>query len=123
MGRARIAVDAAMFTAAIGIDGAIERQVGGGIPACDALRMLDGDRGCTPRFPVFRFRLPSVVDALSRCRLEPPIRVPCRSAAATLIFADGDDIIGHLASLSQNKNKSRTNFRGLFIDGFAGAWR
>ena len=72
MGGAGIAIDAAVLAAAIGIDRAIEGDVGGGIARDHGLALVGADRGAKRgKIPIRRTSLaPAIVDVMALFRLE-----------------------------------------------------
>ena len=87
VGRPREAVDAAMLAAAIGVDRAVEADVGRVVPRDDGARPLDRHLGLERR-RLFG-KIPAVVEALAFDRLEAGMRVRHRAAAAPgLAFRD-----------------------------------
>ncbi len=76
----RVAVDAAVLAAAIGIDGGVEGDVGRLVARDDAARALFCNRGGRPPRRVLRIREPAVVDRLARDALEAPLRIRRRAA-------------------------------------------
>src|SRR3982074_3076753 len=86
VGGARKAVDAAVLAAAVGIDRAVERDVGGIVAGDDLAGGIDRDRGLERR--QILEALPAVVVALARQRLEAAARVRLRAAAAPAVGRD-----------------------------------
>ena len=80
VGRAREAVDAAMLAAAIGVDRAVEADVGRVVSRDDGARPLDRHLGLERR-RLFG-QIPAVVEALAFDRLEAGMRVRDRAAPA-----------------------------------------
>src|SRR5215216_6867054 len=131
MGRPREAIDAAMLTAAIGIDRTVEADVGRVVAGDDLARGIERYRGLERR--QFVQALPAVVEGDPRFGLEPAARVGlCAAATPTLAF-DRDRKLGkrcrtrrlggrrdrrvlegmrgcsaHEANIARQKNKSRT---------------
>src|ERR1700704_5046786 len=95
MGGARKAVDAAVLAAAVGIDRAVERDVGRIVAGDDLAGGIDRDRGLERR--QILEALPAVVVALARQRLHAARPPALRAAAAPAAGRDlgaGDAAIG-----------------------------
>ncbi len=86
------AVDAAVLAAAIGVDRAVERNIGRVIACNDRARLLDRDLGLERR--QLLERLPAVVERCPRQRLVAAGRVRLRPAAAPALAIDGHVGIG-----------------------------
>ena len=71
MGWSRKTVDAPMFAASIGVDRAVEANIGRVIVGYDRTRMVDAEGSIQPRGVLLR-RLPSVVYGNMVRRLEAP---------------------------------------------------
>src|SRR6185437_1572439 len=93
--RARKAVDAAVLAAAIGIDRAVEADVGGIVAGDDLARGIGLHRGLERRQLVER--APAVVEGDARQRLVTAHGVRLRAAAAaTLVLDDDAEQIAHV---------------------------
>ncbi len=117
VGRPRVAIDAAVLAAAIGVDRLLERDVGRGV-ARDHRAALVGDHlGRRGRGLGLRLgeRAPAVVERLERRRLEAVGGVVGRAAALVRRWIE---LSGHLASLGrhQEHNKNKPAARTL-VDG------
>jgi hypothetical protein len=88
MGRSREAVDAAVLAAAIGIDRAVEADIGGVVAGDDFSRGVDGDRGLERR--QFVEALPAVVERDPRLGLEAAAVIGLRAAATPPFALDRD---------------------------------
>src|SRR5882757_6655441 len=88
MGRPRKAVDAAMLAAAIGIDRAVEADIGRVVAGDHLARGVDGNGGLERRQVVKA--LPAVVEGDPRLGLEPAAVVGLGAAAAPPLAFDGD---------------------------------
>ena len=88
VGRPREAVDAAMLAAAIGIDRAVEADIGRVVAGDDLARGIERHRGLERR-QVFE-ALPAIVESNPRFGLEPAAVVGLRAAAAPPVAFDRD---------------------------------
>ena len=88
MGRTREAVDAAMLAAAIGIDRAIEPDIGRGIPGDHAARSFDRHLGSDQRLVLFDVPAVMLHDIAHRLVPAGPVR-PGGTGADALIWAKG----------------------------------
>src|SRR6266853_754451 len=80
VGRARKTIDAAVLAAAIGVDRAVETNIGRGIARDDRARAVDDERGGKGRRRLVS-AAPTVVEGNTLLRLEPADRI-AESAAA-----------------------------------------
>ena len=110
MGRPREAIDAAMLAAAIGVDRAVEADVGRLVAGQDRLGMFDRDRGPALRNAVQRFDTvePVAVD-------QPLLQVEARRRALRVAPRPLIDSTGmqrdYAAHREQNKNEIRFRVR------------
>src|SRR3954469_6027316 len=88
MGRPREAVDAAVLAAAIGIDRAVEADIGGVVASDDFSRGVDGDTGLERR--QFVQALPAIVERDPRLGLESAAFIGLRAAASPPLTLDCD---------------------------------
>src|SRR3954469_15866085 len=88
MGRPREAVDAAVLAAAIGIDRAVEADIGGVVAGDDFSRGVDGDTGLERR--QFVEALPGVVERDPRLGLEAAACLGLRAATTPRLAFDRD---------------------------------
>jgi hypothetical protein len=84
--RPREAIDAAVLAAAIGIDRAVETEIGGFVPRDDLSRALFALDGLESRQVVER--LPAIVERNARAGLVAPARIGNRAAPAAAFVSD-----------------------------------
>src|SRR3981081_3118184 len=111
MGGARKAVGAAVLAAAVGIDRAVERDVGRIVAGDDLAGGVDRDRGLERR--QILQALPAVAVALARQRLEAAARVRLRAAAAPAVGRDLGAAGAAIGAVGQDGIARRRRLRGV----------
>src|SRR5688500_2280762 len=90
MGRTGVAVDAAMFTALVGVDGPVETDVRTGVPR-DAGPGVLGRQGGAQGRRLDIVRRPAVIEGLDGLRFEPPGSIRPRPPSLRRFSHDGKD--------------------------------